>query len=84
MVASAHSLQELHTIKKLGGDMATFSPIFATPNKGMPKGVRALKKVVRRSRLPILALGGIIRKKEVAQISRTKAAGFASIRYFSR
>jgi len=84
VVASAHSLQELHTIKKLGGDMATFSPIFATPNKGMPKGVRALKKVVRRSRLPILALGGIIRKKEVAQITRTKAAGFASIRYFSR
>ena len=31
-------------IEKFGADYATFSPIFLTPNKGKPKGIKELKE----------------------------------------
>ena len=83
-VVSTHTLQEIALASEMGADMVTFSPIFTTPNKGKPKGKRVLRKAVRKSKVPILALGGVVKKKHISHIARTKAAGFASIRYFSR
>ena len=41
------------------------------------------KEVVDKyTNINIIALGGIINDKQIEQISKTKAYGFASIRYF--
>ncbi len=82
VVVSTHSYKEVLLAQKLRADMVTFSPIFATPNKPPPIGVRKLRKVVRRTKIGVLALGGIVGAKQLRAIKRTKAAGFASIRYF--
>ncbi|NPA03579.1 MAG: thiamine phosphate synthase [Epsilonproteobacteria bacterium] len=81
VVVSTHSVEEIKKAKKLRANLVTFSPIFPTPNKGEPKGVKVLRKAKVKTKFPILALGGVVSKKEVAKI-KNKAAGFASIRYF--
>ncbi len=79
---STHSLEELEMVENLGADFATYSPIFATPNKGKPKGIENLKKVLKGRKIKVFALGGIVSEKDVEQISKTDVFGFASIRYF--
>jgi thiamine-phosphate pyrophosphorylase len=82
VVISTHTLDEALKAQKLGVNMITFSPIFSTPNKGEPKGVEALKKVVSRLSIPLIALGGIITKEQIDLCEQSGAEGFASIRYF--
>lgn len=79
---STHSLEELETIETLGADFATYSPIFASPNKGKPKGIENLKEILKCRRVKVFALGGIVTKQHIEQISKTDVFGFASIRYF--
>ncbi len=81
-VISCHSERELLEAERLGADAATFSPIFATPNKGEPKGLAQLQRVVAKISLPIIALGGITTEREVKAVESTGCYGFASIRYF--
>lgn len=81
-VLSTHSLQEILSAANLGIDAVTYSPIFATPNKGEPVGTDKLKEVVQASPIPIIALGGIINDKQIHEIEKTNAWAFASIRYF--
>ena len=81
-VISTHSFEEIALAQKRGADAVTFSPIFATPGKGEPKGVEQLKEAVAAFDIDIIALGGIIKEDEIALINETDAAGFASIRYF--
>lgn len=82
VIISCHTLQEIKKAKFLGANMATFSPIFDTPNKGKPKGIEELNKILASATLPIIALGGITDANQIKQIQATKASGFASIRYF--
>ena len=82
VVISTHSFEEIKKAQAFGADAVTFSPIFATPNKGKPKGVEALKKAVESFNIKIIALGGIVSPKHIDLIKETKAYGFASIRYF--
>lgn len=82
VIISCHTLQEIKKAKLLGANMATFSPIFDTPNKGKAKGIEELKKIIASTSLPIIALGGIIDAKQIEQIQASGASGFASIRYF--
>ena len=83
-IISTHTFKEIEKAQKFGADAVTFSPIFYTPNKGKPKGVKELKKAITTfPDIKIIALGGIVSDKEVLQIQRTGAYGFASIRYFS-
>ena len=82
VVISTHTFDEVIKAEKLGADYVTYSPIFLTPNKGEPKGVADLKKVVAASQIKIFALGGIIDEKQIKEIEDTGAFGFASIRYF--
>jgi len=83
VVISTHTLQEALKAESLGADMVTFSPIFTTPNKGQPKGVEALKKVVSMLSIPVIALGGIVTKEHRVLCEKSGAFAFASIRYFA-
>jgi thiamine-phosphate pyrophosphorylase len=82
-IVSTHTLSEVKEAQRLGANMITFSPIFETPNKGEPKGVFALKEIVLRTTIPVIALGGIVDKKQIKACEESGAKGFASIRYFA-
>jgi len=81
-IVSTHTIEELHMVKELCADYATYSPIFPTPAKGEPKGIEGLKKALEEVDIKIFALGGVISKKEVEALKETDVYGFASIRYF--
>ena len=82
VIISTHRYEEVQKAKELGADYVTYSPIFATPNKGEPKGVADLQRLCAQSNMKIFALGGIISEKEVCALEGSGAYGFASIRYF--
>ncbi|CAA6815041.1 MAG: Thiamine monophosphate synthase [uncultured Sulfurovum sp.] len=83
VVVSTHSLEDALEAQYLGADMLTFSPIFDTPNKGKPQGLKALTHMVSLISIPVIALGGIISEKHISLCEEHGAEGFASIRYFS-
>jgi thiamine-phosphate pyrophosphorylase len=70
---SASNLKEAVRAQRLGADYIGFGPVFATPIKpGMkPLGIKALKRVMKRVTIPIVAIGGINR----ANIGQIRAAG---------
>ncbi|WP_324170656.1 thiamine phosphate synthase [Sulfurimonas sp.] len=82
VIISTHTHAEVFKAKQLGADAVTYSPIFTSPNKGKPKGVEDLKKLVNECDINIFALGGIVEQKQIEKIKNTKVYGFASIRYF--
>jgi thiamine-phosphate pyrophosphorylase len=58
--APAHSDAELDAAVAAGATAALVSPIFATPNKGAPRGVGALRAARERApRTILVALGGV-------------------------
>ncbi len=81
-IISTHSFDEIALAQQFGANAVTFSPIFHTPHKGQPKGISLLKEAVERFKINVIALGGIIGKKEIEEVAKTEAFGFASIRYF--
>ena len=83
VVISTHSLDEALEAQKLGVDLVTFSPVFATPNKGEPKGVEKLEKVLSKLSIGVVALGGIVSVEQIEACQNSGAFGFASIRYFA-
>lgn len=82
VIVSTHSDEEIALAEKLGADLITYSPIFKTPNKGIPKGLEDLKDKVDKIRTKIIALGGIVTDEHIKEIDNTGAYAFASIRYF--
>jgi len=82
VVVSTHTIEELKSAESLGADMATFSPIFHTPNKGSPVGLEMLKSATSQVNIPVLALGGILTQEQISACEIAGASGFASIRYF--
>lgn len=83
VIISCHTKEEVLKAEKLGATYVTYSPIFKTPNKGEPKGIEDLKKLVDSTTLKVFALGGIISEEQVNAVEQSGAYGFASIRYFS-
>ena len=81
-VVSCHSEEDVLKAEALGADAVTYSPIFHTPNKGEPKGLAELQRMVDKISLPIIALGGITTPEQVKAVEETGCFGFASIRYF--
>lgn len=82
-IISCHNEDDINKAIERKIDAITYSPIFKTPNKGEPKGVEKLESIVSKYRdLKIFALGGIINEIQIESIKKTKAYGFASIRYF--
>ncbi|MEA1917912.1 MAG: thiamine phosphate synthase, partial [Campylobacterota bacterium] len=82
VVVSTHSINEIKKLSQHNIFAFTFSPIFATPNKGKPKGISELQKAITCSDKKIVALGGIVDNTHIDLIRKTNAFGFASIRYF--
>lgn len=86
-IASTHSEYELRQACDLGVNFITFSPIFATPNKGDPKGIKALEyivKIAQNYNVGVFALGGILENSQIKEVLDAGAIGFASIRYFEK
>ncbi|RLA74670.1 MAG: thiamine phosphate synthase [Epsilonproteobacteria bacterium] len=79
---SCHSLKDVKVALRQKADIATYSPIFKTPSKGQPQGLFALKRATKIYDIPIIALGGIVSKRQIYKIKKIKLKGFASIRYF--
>ncbi len=82
VIISTHSQKEISIAEEMGADYVTYSPIFATPNKGEPKGVEKLAEMVEKNHIKIFALGGIVTKEHREAVAQSGAYGFASIRYF--
>ncbi len=82
VIISTHSIDEIIKAQNLGANIVTYSPIFPTPNKGKPKGIKALKEAINSCDIKVIALGGIVTKEHIKEIEKTNAHGFASIRYF--
>ena len=82
VIISTHTHEEVLKAQKLGADAVTYSPIFASPAKGEPKGIDDLKELLNKCKIKVFALGGIIDNLHVEKLEDTKAYGFASIRYF--
>lgn len=83
VIISCHHSEEIERAQKSHVNAVTYSPIFETPNKAEPKGIGRFREVVRAFEdLDIIALGGIIDNSHTELISKTRAYGFASIRYF--
>lgn len=82
VIVSTHTHQEVLDLEHSGVSALTYSPIFATPNKGEPKGVQDLQNIAKQSSLAIFALGGIVSQDHVHQLKESGVLGFASIRYF--
>lgn len=82
VVVSTHTHMEALMAQGLGADAVTYSPVFASPNKGDPKGLEDLKAIVDKIGIPIFALGGILTQEQINEVESVGAYGFASIRYF--
>ena len=83
VIISTHTHEEALKAQEHGADAITYSPIFASPNKGDPKGLVDLKEIVAKIEIPIFALGGITTEEQINAVSATGVYGFASIRYFA-
>ncbi len=81
--ASTHSEHEINDAFIGGADFALFGPVFETPNKPHPLGVKELDRLCEKfPEFPILALGGI-EDSNIDQVVDSEAAGFAAIRYLN-
>jgi len=70
---SASNLKEAVKAQRLGADYIGFGPVFDTPMKPgvKPLGIKALKGVMKRVTIPLVAIGGINR----SNIGQIRAAG---------
>jgi len=82
VIISCHTIEEASRAEILGADMITYSPIYASPGKGRPLGLGALKELKGIITLPIIALGGIVSEVQITACREAGASGFASIRFF--
>jgi thiamine-phosphate pyrophosphorylase len=83
-VISTHDVSEAAQAGADGADAVTYSPVYASPGKGAPKGLEDLKETAGKIDLPVIALGGIVTPEQIRAVEAAGAAGFASIRYFSK
>lgn len=83
---SCHSLDDAAVADAAGADYALLGPIFETPSKlayGPPLGIGALKQAASRTRIPVLALGGVTLER-VRPCIEAGAAGIAGISIFQQ
>jgi len=82
---SVHDPDEAQRVTDEGGlDYLVFGPVFETSSKpGRPAvGLEALRSVVSRTTLPVLAVGGVTNER-AAMLTGVGAAGFAAISLFA-
>jgi thiamine-phosphate pyrophosphorylase len=78
---SIHSLAQALHAEKLGADYIAVGPVFPTPSKPQvkPVGLGLLKKVIKRIKIPVVAIGGI-NPSNLDQIKRVGCQRVAAIR----
>jgi len=74
---SCHTEEEVRAAK---ADFVVFGPVFASPGKGEPVGLEALRRACSL-RTPVFALGGVTRENEHLCMD-AGAVGIAAIRLF--
>ena len=81
---AAHSLEAVQQCAENGFDAAIVSSVFKSdsPSAGAPMGVEAFEHIVRQTKIPVFALGGINRRNVSALIG-SGAAGIAGVSEFS-
>jgi thiamine-phosphate pyrophosphorylase len=81
---SASTLKDAIEAEKMGADYIGFGPVFKTPIKphAKPSGLRVLRKVTNRVKIPVFAIGGVC-ARTIRQVMASGAAGGAVIRYVS-
>jgi thiamine-phosphate pyrophosphorylase len=82
---STHNLKEARKAETGGADFIVFGPVFDTESKrayGPPVGLGPLRAVAARSRIPVLALGGISATNFQDALA-AGAAGVAGISLFT-
>jgi thiamine-phosphate pyrophosphorylase len=72
--AAVHSAVAVGRAEAAGADLVVFGPVFTSGTKA-GVGTAALAEVVRRSNLPVLAIGGI----DAARVAACLAAGAAGV-----
>jgi len=80
---ACHNFLSVLKSQQLKADMIFVSPIFATkshPNVA-PLGLRELSKIIRASKIPIFALGGVD-EKNINSLRKLGVAGFGGIDLF--
>jgi thiamine-phosphate pyrophosphorylase len=78
---SCHSLPEVQLAGAEGADFVVYGPVFATPGKGKPVGLKALAEICAAAMVPVFALGGV--DEHNAELClQAGAAGVAGIRLF--
>jgi len=78
---SAHSEDEVALAEAHGADFVVFGPVFAKYGLTNPAGLVKLAAAAERSRMPVLALGGVT-LQNADQCLKAGAAGIAAIRMF--
>jgi thiazole tautomerase (transcriptional regulator TenI) len=75
---SVHDVHEAEEMSEQGADYLMYGHIFPTDSKPnqQARGTKALEEVVKRVRIPVIAIGGI-QPHHVQQIVATGAAGIA-------
>ena len=85
LTAAAHSPAAIARGSRAAADAVFLSAIFPSrsPSAGRPLGVIRLAAIVRRARLPVLALGGV-GPKTAPRLKGTGVAGFAAVEALGR
>jgi thiamine-phosphate pyrophosphorylase len=78
---SCHSVEDIIKAQEEGSDYVYISPIFKVEGKGQPIGIEGLKEVLKVSKIPVYALGGI-NKSNYEEVIKTGVYGIAGIRFF--
>ena len=80
---SVHSLAAAQQAERDGADFVIFGPVWeSASHPGAPStGLAAMELVVHAVRIPVLAIGGMT-KKRIAEVSGAGAAGYAAIGMF--
>ena len=82
---SIHDAPEAERVTHEGGlDYLIFGPVFETSSKpgSPPAGLEALRSVVSRTTLPVIAVGGVTNDR-IAAVTTAGAVGFAAISLFA-
>jgi len=81
---SASNMREALWAQALGADYVGFGPVFKTPIKpdAKPTGISELKRVVKRLKVPVVAIGGVC-AMTIGSVMASGAASGAVIRYVS-
>lgn len=78
---STHSFEQALRAEKLGADYISVGPIFKTPSKPRtrPVGLSLLRRVLKKVKIPVVAIGGIDRTK-IDAVRKTGCQRVAAIR----